>query len=398
MRVRQQGVSIVCVYNNIKVRQDCLDRSIGGRPEIEFIPVDNRTDAYATAGAALNCGARHARYPVVLFVHQDVYLHSIDRILAAAALLNDQTNWGMLGALGMTSVGTPVGRIRDRVQLLGESARDPVIVDSLDEVLFLTRRELVLEHRLSEDPLLGWHAYAVEYGIRMRKLGLAVGAIDLAITHNSITINLARLDVAHRRVAEMHPDALPVRTTCGTLGGDRRTRMRKWPIIGRHGWRYQWLQESLLALRARRRLHVPAVIGDIRHDVDLLDAGHNHVLHVINMDDNNDFAPYETESVALDRRGRSFRFRSLASSALLEAAWREVSKGDSVLVTHLALGDLRYLQEILRGVGMPAVLGVHDGMLWLLAGPASARIPSAWRRRRAIPLGGGGRVGILTGA
>jgi hypothetical protein len=69
------GISIVCVYNDPEVREQCLDRSIdayAGRLEIDYIAVDNTGHDYSTAGAALNHGAEMARYDVVVFVHQDV--------------------------------------------------------------------------------------------------------------------------------------------------------------------------------------------------------------------------------------------------------------------------------------------------------------------------------------
>lgn len=398
MTAEHQGVSVVCVFNNPEVRRDCLDRSIAGRKEIDFVPVDNTAHAFATAGAALNHGARQARHEVVIFVHQDVYLHSVDRLLEAASLLANGSRWGMLGALGITSAGALVGRIRDRVQLLGRSAPHPVPVESLDEVLFMVRRDLVLEDPLSEHPDLAWHTYAVEYGLRVKARGLEVGAVDLAITHNSMTTNLARLDVAHRRVAAMHPGAVPVRTTCGTVGGDEKDRMRSWPVIGRHGWRYQWLQESLLATRARRRLRLPAVICDIRRDVDLLEVGDGRTLHVIDVDGEGSFASRETEALRLLRRGREFHLRAVASPAGLVAALRQVPEEDSALVTHLAMQHLMPLRTMLQETSVPGLIGVHDGMLWLVTGPAATRLPSAWAQRRAIPLGGGGRMGLAVGA
>ena len=89
--------------------------------------------------------------------------------------------------------------MRDRVVLLGETAREPTDVDSLDELLFMVPRRLVQREPVSESPELAWHAYAVEYGLRARSLGLRVCAVDIPLTHNSLTMNLDRLDVANRR-------------------------------------------------------------------------------------------------------------------------------------------------------------------------------------------------------
>lgn len=383
-----QGVSVVSVVNNLDVRRECLDSSIAGREEIEFIPIDNTNGGFATAGAALNHGARQARHDVIVFVHQDVYLHSVDRLLEAAASMAGDSRWGMLGAVGITSDGRYFGRMRDRVELLGQSAPDPVEVDSLDEVLFMLPRNLVLERPISEHPELAWHAYAVEYGIRVRERGLQVGAVDLAITHNSMTTNLAQLDVAHRRVATMHLEAIPLRTTCGTIGGEVKDRLRNLPWIGRHGWRFRWLRESLLVARARQHLNIPGVIGDIRSDVDLLQVGEGRVLHVINIDDGS-FSPFQSGTLRLTRRSREVRFGAVSSEQELVAALRRVPAGDSALVTQLSVEHLRSLSALLDQSGVPTLLGVHDGMLWLVTGPAATRLPSVWQQPRAVPFGGG---------
>ena len=101
--------------------------------------------------------------------------------------------------------------------LLGVPVQQPVDVDSVDELLFMVPRPLVLRHPLTESPDMAWHAYGVEYGLRVRRLGLRVGVTDIPLTHNSRTANLARLDVAHAAVAARYPELLPVRTTCGVV-------------------------------------------------------------------------------------------------------------------------------------------------------------------------------------
>ncbi len=71
-------------------------------------------------------------------------------------------------------------------------------VDSLDEVLFMMRRDQILRHPLSEEADLSWHAYAVEYGARLRSMGYRVAVANIPLTHNSLTINLDRLAEAHQ--------------------------------------------------------------------------------------------------------------------------------------------------------------------------------------------------------
>ena len=106
-----------------------------------------------------------------------------------------------------------------------------------------------------------WHAYAVEYGLRVRRLGLRVGVTDIPLTHNSLTVNLARLDVAHAAVAARYPEMLPVRTTCGVVARQTvRSSSGGW--LGSQRWRYSWLRESLTVRRARRITAAPIVLAD----------------------------------------------------------------------------------------------------------------------------------------
>ncbi|MEO5853281.1 MAG: hypothetical protein ABIQ15_12280, partial [Nocardioides sp.] len=74
------GLSFVCVFNDPEVRRDCLDRSLAAAVEdgtVEYLAVDNVDQQFSSAGAALNNAARRAQGDSIVFVHQDVFLHSI---------------------------------------------------------------------------------------------------------------------------------------------------------------------------------------------------------------------------------------------------------------------------------------------------------------------------------
>lgn len=383
-----RGLTIACVYNDIGVRRHCLDRSLeryAGPVEVQYLPVDNTTHAWPSAGAALNHAVRMAHHDIVVMVHQDVYLHDVDALAAAAGHLDD-ARWGMLGASGVTAGRRSAGRLRDRVILIGEHAPVPIPVDTLDEVLVMARRDDVLAQPLSEEPELAWHAYAVEYALRTRSQGRLVGAVDTAITHNSLTINLARLDEAHRHVADGYPALVPIHTTCGTVGAHP-SRLRQLRFVRQHGWRKRWLQQSRAAARVRALLDVPVVLADIAHEVDLVEWSAHEPLHLVNLDRSGGFAAVAGSPVVLDRRDRPVRMQAVPTTDDLVNTLGELSPTDRVLVTGLRRADLPHVAEAVRGG--PWLAGVQWDEVWLVGGPPATDPPTAWSRPRAVPLGFG---------
>jgi hypothetical protein len=384
----RQPVSIICVFNDPEVRRVCLDASIEAlraeAPEVDYVPVDNVDGQFSSAGAALNHGAKLARNDVFVFVHQDVYLHSLRALEEAAAKL-EATRVGILGAVGIGADSRIIGRMRDRVVLIGESVSAPADVDSLDEVLFMIPRTVLEREPLSEHPDLAWHAYAVEYGLRMRSAGRRSAAIDLPITHNSLTINLAKLDVAHRRIATMYPQLVPMQTTCGTVrtpGSDP----GRAPLLASQRWRYRWLKHSAVAYRARRVTgKVPVVLSDLRLDIDDLLEGLDTPLPIMNVDPSGVFGTAGIGELDLPRRGLHVL---LDAGSVVEVRERvaSLSPADSLLVTNLAVDDIGSLRD--RFSHGDFLVGYHEAMsLWALFGPAVHSAPAQWRSAKATPLG-----------
>ena len=86
--------------------------------------------------------------------------------------------------------------------LLGDTVTGPAEVDSVDEVLFLAPREQLLRRAADRGQRPGM-AFLRD---RIRpanegRLGLRTGVADIPLTHNSLSVNVDRLDVAHRAIA-----------------------------------------------------------------------------------------------------------------------------------------------------------------------------------------------------
>lgn len=377
-------ISIVCVFNDRDVLESCLSRSVSaGRadaPQTEFLPVDNRNGEFPTAGAALNHGARLAHNEVIVFVHQDVVLHSLAELERAAGILMDDLEIGVIGAVGIDHRRRVVGRMRDRVVQIGESAAVPRDVDSLDEVLLMIRRELVLNSPLTEEPALAWHAYGVEYSARVRRAGMRATAMDLILTHNSLTTNLDRLDLAHRMVGEHYPELLPIRTTCGTVyqgdgpGGLARAARR---VRGAAIW---W-EESWEARALRRETQAPIVLADIRLLVDeALRRGKKRGLLVLDV-----ASTPETSVNQLARFDRDYDVNSVAISDLRNII-HERADDQALLISGLHREDLAKLcipADASFTVGLWRDIGI-----WVLVGIESEALAPLWSTARNRPFAG----------
>ncbi len=134
----------------------------------------------------------------------------------------------------------------------------------------MIERDRAVADPLSEDPDLAWHAYAVEYGARVRDQGLRVVATDLPLTHNSMTVNLDRLAEAHARVASSIPATCRCRPPAASFAspGSVRAGGRCFAVAA---GRPRGLRESVLAVRLARQAGVRAsdvALADIRLDID----------------------------------------------------------------------------------------------------------------------------------
>jgi len=253
-------------------------------------------------------------------------------------------------------------------------------------VLFMVTRSQVLREPLSESPDLAWHAYAVEYCLRMRASGRRAAAVDIPLTHNSMTTNLARLDVAHRSVGHTYAGLVPIRTTCGIVAGEHGAGTTSWTVRRARGARTFW-GESVRARRVRRSLRgVPqdrghargrqVVLADIRLLVDDVArlAGSSSIRVV---DPTRDGTVGEAEG--LERNGIAFSAATLRWPGVV-AAVAATAPSELLLVSGLRPEEIAPLAATATG---PYVVGLaRDTGLWLLLGADPAALAPLWSRPR----------------
>ncbi len=383
---RRAPVSIVCVYNDAPVLASCLQRSVEAQaadaPQTELIAVDNRGNRFSSAGAALNDGARRARNDVVVFVHQDVVLHSLPALEEAAAELLDAVDIGIMGAVGIDGGKRIIGRIRDRIVRIGAPAPAPRDVDTLDEVLLMATRAQLLAEPLSEDPLLAWHAYGVEYALRMRRAGRRAVARDIPLTHNSLSTNLAKLDLAHRHVGDTYPELLPIQTTCGTVYRDGVADALAQGLRRFRSARIWWGESRVARGVHRISPGSEQVFADIRMLIDdVLERSGMRSLHVIDLDP-------EATALHAEDLSRFDRPFSVSTADADGARAAIAARKPDELIFLAGLSD--DTQAALSPFGaQPHVLG-NSGSTgrWALIGADADRLTPLWPSRRNRPLPG----------
>jgi len=183
-------ISIVCVYNNKKILDNFLLKSLKTQSvEYELILMDNTNGKFKSAAEALNKGGKKANGKHIMFVHQDMDLKYEEWLKDAENILNSLNNLGIAGVAGrsedkpwtITNIkdGTPSTTISP------EAIIKPLIVQTLDECLIIIPKKIFDIFKFDEKACDDWHLYAVEYSLNAKKLGYNVYVIPMDAYHRS---------------------------------------------------------------------------------------------------------------------------------------------------------------------------------------------------------------------
>ena len=179
---------IICSVSpeKLKKAKDCIDATIG--VEHEFIVIDNNVRKWPLT-RAYNEGAKMARFPYLLFVHEDVIFHACDWGNFVIGKLREQ-DCGVVGYAGTKVMsgsysgwcqdgdwnvlllwqGTAAGRTELRAS--GVTLEHPFEeVVALDGLAMFMRRDLWEEFRFNEESLTGFHCYDVDFTLRVASSG-----------------------------------------------------------------------------------------------------------------------------------------------------------------------------------------------------------------------------------
>lgn len=165
----------------------------------------------------------HAKPPVykdhiVVYVHHDVFMPSTFLGNLNAALKKMERidrNWGVLGVAGVSLVNNQKvfrGYLRDRGKIIGSREGLPAEVDTLDELLLITRGDFVFDENIP-----GTHFYGADICMQAKLQGRRNYVISAYVEHNSslaFGTRPADFEPCKEYFRNKYIDHLPIATTC----------------------------------------------------------------------------------------------------------------------------------------------------------------------------------------
>jgi hypothetical protein len=154
---------------------------------------------------------------IVIYMHHDVFLPDTFADDLEKALERVPGDWGVLGVAGVKLIDGQKkihGHISDRGKEWGSPWLLPAEVDTLDELLLITRGDLKFDEQFD------LHFYGADLCMQAKLQGLKCYAISAYCEHNSGLGFGERTDVfreCERKFREKYIDHLPIATTCSIV-------------------------------------------------------------------------------------------------------------------------------------------------------------------------------------
>lgn len=154
---------------------------------------------------------------VTLYTHHDVFYYHLFEKELLKALKTAPKDWGVLGLAGVKFEDYQrkiVGYIMDRGKAWGSPVNGFVEVDTLDELLLITRGDLIFDEQFEQD------FYGPDICMQARSQGMKCYVFKSFCDHNSSRKIGGRTESFYRSrklFAEKWKEYLPIATTCNLV-------------------------------------------------------------------------------------------------------------------------------------------------------------------------------------
>ncbi len=189
-------ISIISASNDKNILNKCLIKSLERQTykEYELIVIDTTRKKYNGCIEAFEEGIKKSKGDILIFVHHDVIFEKEDELEKIVENIR-KIDFGIAGVAGASiKRNFLIGNITNgpkKEKVSNIEIDKPVKVQTVDEVLFVIKKEVLQEHPFNRENNT-WHLYAVEYSLEMLKMGKEVYVIPSNIYHVSPGYSLNR--------------------------------------------------------------------------------------------------------------------------------------------------------------------------------------------------------------
>ncbi len=219
--MKDYKISVISVYNDQKQFDLELKASLEQQDiEYELIAIDNTSQRFKSASAALNYGAREAQGDILVFSHQDISLKGKSALRSFAEAVEACEVGDIIGTQGVRERSKKIySNITAGAEFDSTELRDYteqlIEVACVDEGFFGMRRETFEEKEFDEAICNNWHLYCVERSLYARKNGHKVYVAPIQLHHYSYgRISISYMENLKELCKEYRNDFKYIWTTC----------------------------------------------------------------------------------------------------------------------------------------------------------------------------------------
>lgn len=181
--------SVICVYNDKSKMEKYLEKSLAGQVGITYekIFIDNTTNKYENAKVALCEAVKNANGKYYLFVHQDIEFQSNETFKKLYEILENNKDFGIAGVAGKLgeNIYSNITHGKDRTKASNYNLEDVKEVETVDECLFVIKRDTYEKYSFENLTCNSWHLYSVEYSLFIKQAGEKVIVLPIELYHAS---------------------------------------------------------------------------------------------------------------------------------------------------------------------------------------------------------------------
>lgn len=244
--------SLITAVNSRTLLASCLL----GSPDVRSADNVIIQEGYKSAAAAYNAGIDSTASEILVFCHQDIFLPPgwVEAVFKSVSWLEkNDPQWGVLGVFGINKNGGPTGHIycTGLGRVLGRAVKNPEVVQSLDEIVLIVRRDSGLRFDAS---LVGFHLYGTDICLAASERSMNCYVIPAFCVHNTQGMKYLPQSFSdgYRYLQAKWRKRLPIKTPCTLITWSG------FPLL-EHRIR-SFYSHSLLRRPLRNRVESPAVL------------------------------------------------------------------------------------------------------------------------------------------